>query len=687
MLPDTKIQYLKGVGEKRAQQFQKLGVATVDDLLHFYPRAYEDWSHPVSILGAELQDKVCIKATVLSDPSHFRARSGIEVFETKAYDATGTIKIVLFNNRFAAAKLMAGSTFLFCGRVTSDNGGREMLSPAIEDPETKAIIRPVYRTSGTLSSRTIENCVEQALERYAPLSRDPLPPEIRQQYGLLPESEALREIHFPSSMERMAAARNRFIFEELLQLQVGMQQIRGTRKKASGVRILNDCSGEFYKTLPFSPTGAQRRAVDEALADMQSGALMNRLLQGDVGSGKTMVAAALVYVTARNGFQSAMMAPTEVLAAQHYSTMTSFFKGTGISIALLTGSTPAAEKADIKAGLRSGAVDLVIGTHALLNGDVGFAKLGFVITDEQHRFGVNQRGALAQKGEGAHVLVMSATPIPRTLALSIYGDLDVSVLDELPKGRIPIETYCIQSPVRQRAYGYIKKFLDQGRQGYIVCPLVEEGEETTADLVPATAYYEKISRNEFRDYSVGLLHGQMKNAEKDSVMERFARGDIQLLVTTTVIEVGVDVPNAVIILIENAERFGLSQLHQLRGRVGRGSYRSTCILLSDNRSEATNARLKVMCSTNDGFEIAKKDLALRGPGDFFGKRQHGLPELHIADMMDNMDVLEQAEQAAHQILQEDPGLALPKNRILAEETERMFQNNESSCGIMNHPAE
>ncbi len=556
---------------------------------------------------------------------------------------------------------------------------RKLLNPAIAVNQEKQRIKPVYRRSKDITSNYLEGCMERALQEYAPLLEDPVPEAVRQKYHLMPLRRAMEEIHFPSSMEQMNRARNRLIFEELLELQVGLRRLHSRVETASGVRLLQDYSADFYRLLPFTPTNAQKRAVAAAMEDMQSGALMNRLLQGDVGSGKTMVAAALCYSVIRNGYQCALMAPTEILAEQHFATMQSFFQGTGMQVSLLTGSTGAKEKADRKAALRSGATDLVVGTHALLTEDVDFAKLGLVITDEQHRFGVNQRGSLAGKGEGAHVLVMSATPIPRTMALAVYGDLDVSIIDELPKGRQPIETYRITGKIRPRAYRYIKKFLDEGRQAYIVCPLVEENEDTPEQLVSATEYYERIRTHEFQDYSVGLLHGQMKNADKEAVMARFAQGGIQLLVATTVIEVGVDVPNAVIMLIENAERFGLSQLHQLRGRVGRGPYQSTCILLSDSTSDNTKDRLQVLCSTNDGFEISQKDLALRGPGDFFGQRQHGLPELRIADMLMDFSVLEQAGEVAEELLQADPALSLPEHQLLSQEIDLLFQRNQSTC--------
>lgn len=678
MFMDYKVSQLKGVGPKRVEQFERLDVHTIRDLLSFYPRTYQDWSHPVSIFGAELaEEKVCVRATVRTAPSRFKARSGIMVFECSVYDATATMKIVIFNNKYAAQKLEVGKDFLFYGKVTLEGNRREMLSPDIEEVGAKARIRPVYRTTKNMSSKYIEGCMEQALSQYGSFAEEPLPYNLREQYGLLSLKEALQEIHFPSSMERMMEARRRFIFEELLELQLGMGLLRQENRAGSDVILRNDCADEFYGLLPFEPTGAQKRAVEACLSDMRSGFLMNRLVQGDVGSGKTMVAAALVYVTAKNGYQSALMAPTEILAEQHYETMRKFFAETDVTVELLTGSTSAAEKTRIKTALRAGEIDFIVGTHALLTEDVWFDELGLVVTDEQHRFGVRQRGALAEKGEGAHVLVMSATPIPRTLALAIYGDLDVSVIDELPKGRQPIETYRIDSTIRERAYGYIKKFLDEGRQGYIVCPLVEEGE--TEDLVSATDYYERIRKGAFKDYRVGLLHGQMKAAEKNEVMQQFLQGNIQLLVATVVIEVGVDVPNAVIMLIENAERFGLSQLHQLRGRVGRGSHQSTCILLSDNKSQKTKERLGVLCQTTDGFEISRADLALRGPGDFFGKRQHGLPELRIADMMEDTDILEETGNAARALLEADPQLTQPDHEPLRTLVQKMFEDNLNSC--------
>ncbi len=447
--------------------------------------------------------------------------------------------------------------------------------------------------------------------------------------------------------------------------------MRSQTQKNSGAIIERDFSEEYFSLLPFSPTGAQRRAVKEAMRDMMSGRQMNRLLQGDVGSGKTAVAAALVYSAAKNSMQSALMAPTEVLAEQHYKTFQKLFEGCGITVELLTGSDTAAQKRRKKEALKAGEIDLLIGTHAIIQSDVEFNSLALVITDEQHRFGVEQRNALGEKGRNPHLYVMSATPIPRTLALIIYGELDISVLDELPPGRQKIETYAVTSELRQRAYNYVKKHLDAGRQGYIICPLVDEGESDT-ELASAVKYADELQHGDFRGYTVGLMHGKMKSADKKKIMESFSKGETQLLVSTTVIEVGVDVPNAVIMVIENAERFGLSQLHQLRGRIGRGQYKSTCILISDAENDAAQRRMKVMETTTDGFKIADEDLKLRGPGEFFGSRQHGLPEMKIADMLKDRCTLEETQKAAKEIMAHDPELSSPESAALKNEIQRLF---------------
>ncbi|NLL63686.1 MAG: ATP-dependent DNA helicase RecG [Ruminococcaceae bacterium] len=676
MLLQTQVRHLKGIGEKRAEQFAALGVNDIDALFHFFPRKYEDLSNIVPIISTIVGTDACVKARVTSPVRAWKSKKGTPVYKTTVADDTDVLDIVIFNNKYAAAKLKVGEEFLFFGRINSFGNRKEMLSPSIEDPKTSERIRPIYRTTGNMSSKHIARYMEQALSQYGCGIKETLPSDIMQKYQLMPITNAYFQIHFPTDFDEMLKARNRFIFEELFQLQLGMKLFRGTSKEATDKCAKTDYSEEFISKLPFEPTGAQKRAIAEATKDIMSGQVMARLLQGDVGSGKTMVAAALMYTMAKNGFQSAIMAPTEILARQHFETIAKFFKGKKIEIILLTGGMSVAEKKLALSKIKEGTAKIAIGTHALFYDSVEFKNLGLVITDEQHRFGVRQRGALSAKGKGVHVLVMSATPIPRTLALTFYGDLDVSVIDELPKGRIPIETYRIDSTIRERAYNYIKKFLDEGRQGYIVCPLVEEGEMD--NVLSATEYYNDISKGAFKNYKVGLVHGQMKPDEKAEVMERFAFGEIQLLVATVVIEVGVDVPNAVIMLIENAERFGLSTLHQLRGRVGRGKYKSTCILLSDVNTEKTQARLKVLCDTTDGFKISEKDLQMRGPGDFFGSKQHGLPDLKLADLLEDIDVFTNAGEAASIILKRDPDLSKPENAVLKDSVERLFARVESS---------
>lgn len=672
--PDMPVQYLKGVGERRAQLFARLGIQDVGDLLHHYPRQYEDWSAVVPIAEAPVGEPCCIRAAALHAPEEHRIRQNMVLYKFPVSDGSAEMGVTLFNNRFAAAKIRAGETYLFYGTVSANFLKREMTSPQIEDAADGARIRPIYPQTEGLSSRVIETAVARALELLdETLDQDPLPAPLREAHTLCTRRYALDNIHFPADHVALSVARRRLVFEELLILQLGLLRLKGRSRGETGAVIPQDYTAAYTQLLPYTLTGAQLRAIADCVRDMQGSCPMSRLIQGDVGSGKTAVAAGVAYTAIRNGWQAAMMAPTEILAEQHAASLTALLEKGGVRIGLLTGAQTAAQKRRVREALAAGEIDLVVGTHALLSEGVTFARLGLVITDEQHRFGVAQRAALAAKGANPHLMVMSATPIPRTLALMIYGDLDVSVLDELPPGRQPIETYAVDSGKRERAYNYIKKHIAQGRQAYIVCPLVSEGE---ADLASATEYAEKLSRGPFQGYALGLLHGKMKPAEKERVMTAFSRNELSILVSTTVIEVGVDVPNAVLMVIENAERFGLAQLHQLRGRVGRGKYRSTCILISDAQNEEAVRRLKVMCSTNDGFKIADEDLKLRGPGDFFGSRQHGLPDLKIADLMGgDMPLFQSAQAAARQLIAEDPELRDPEHAGLAEEVRRLFARN------------
>ncbi len=668
---NANIKYLKGVGEKRAALLGKLGIFTLYDLLTFFPRAYEDWSKITSIKDAPNDEVVCIKAFAAMDCREHKIRKGMTLYKTEITDGESLLDLTFFNNKYAAERIEQGKEYLFFGKITGKGYYRAMNSPEFVEAESGNKIRAIYPQTAGLNSKATEKLVKQAFSVCEEIS-DPIPADIRDAYCLMELGKALRNIHMPESEDMLSEARRRLIFEELFFLELGLLRLRNKAKKSTAVCMNKNYTEEFYSLLPFELTGAQKRAVDAAFGDMSESVPMNRLLQGDVGSGKTAVGAALIYNCVKNGFQSALMAPTEVLAMQHYKTMVKFFEKTDINIALLTGSTPANEKKRIKHSLANGETQLIIGTHALLQKDVEFKNLGLAITDEQHRFGVNQRGTLSSKGNNPHVLVMSATPIPRTLALIIYGDLDLSILDEMPKGRQKIETFLVNSELRERAYGYIKKHLCDGLQGYIVCPLVEEGE--ISELTAANELYKNLSDGFFKGFKLGLLHGKMKAADKKAVMDSFAKGETRLLVSTTVIEVGIDVPNAVIMVIENAERFGLSQLHQLRGRIGRGSHKSSCIMISDSEN---NERLNVLASTTDGFKIADEDLKLRGPGDFFGSRQHGLPEMKIANMMKDGEVIREAHSAAENLLKKNPALSGEEHSSLRNAVNRMFSSRIS----------
>ena len=657
----TDIQFLKGVGEKRAVVLKRKGIDTVGALLHYYPRKYIDWTDISPISSAPLFQNVCVKAKVLSIESQ-KKRSGITLYSIVAEDSSAELSVLLFNQKYLAESLRVGREYLFYGKLTGGFLYRQMSSPKIV-PVSYNLIEPIYPASKDISSKQIKNLIKNAVSSVE--IEETLPKVITQRNGLCSLKFAIENIHFPHSREAFFMAQKRLVFEELFVLRAGLLYLKGMSLKKSGCVIKRGYLKDFKSLLPFKITSAQERVIKECMRDMFSGFPMSRLVQGDVGSGKTVIAAALIYAASKNGYQSAMMAPTEILATQHYKTLLKITENTGVRCAMLTGKLNKNEKQAIKTALKNGEIDVVVGTHSLISADVEFSKLGLVITDEQHRFGVNQRGNLSLKGENPHTLVMSATPIPGTLGLILYGDLDISIVDEYPAGRQKIDTYLVDTSYRGRIYRYIKKFLDQGRQAYIVCPLVEEGEEI--NITSATEYYENLKDNEFKNYSVGLLHGKMNARQKEEVMEKFSSGEIQLLVATTVIEVGIDVPNAVLMVIENAERFGLSQLHQLRGRVGRGEYKSDCILITDNKSEETLKRLEIIKNSNDGFEIADKDLELRGPGDFLGQRQHGLPPFKIADIFADKEVLELAGKEAQSLLKNDPQLEEKENAKLKQE--------------------
>lgn len=663
------IRYLKGVGEKTARLYNKLGIFTVDDLIRHYPRKYLDYGNTVSVKDAPPDTPVFIKATMITPVKESMIRKGLTLYKCNFSDGETVIRVTIFNNKYLAKALRTFDDYILYGKVEKTFTSASMSSPQIERAD-KAEVHPVYPTTEKLSVKAISNSVRNALALIGKIP-ETLSDDILKKYDLVSLDFATRQIHFPTDEKNVEPARHRLIFDELLTLQLGLLKLKEKDVKGNSCKIKKDFTNEFYSLLPFTPTGAQQRAVADCIEDMQSDRMMNRLIQGDVGSGKTAVAGAVIYTVIKNGAQAALMAPTEILATQHFESFKKLFASTDVRVALLTGSVKAGEKKEIKRALCNGEIDLIVGTHALIQNDVEFENLGLVCTDEQHRFGVQQRANLAMKGDNPHLMVMSATPIPRTLGLIIYGDLDISLLDELPPGRQEIRTDVVTSAYHKRIYKFIRDAVDRGEQAYIVCSLVDEGE---SDLISAKEYADNLAKNEFVGYSVGLLHGKMKPAEKDRVMQSFAEGETQILVSTTVVEVGVDVPNATVMLIENADRFGLSQLHQLRGRVGRGKNKSYCILVSDNKSDSSRERLQVMKHTSNGFDIADYDLKSRGPGDFFGKRQHGLPDLKIADMLEDTETLRQCRECALKMLESDPRLdGYPE---LCERINNMFRKTD-----------
>lgn len=663
------IRYLKGVGEKTARLYNKLGIFTVDDLIRHYPRKYLDYGNTVSVKNAPPDTHVFIKATMITPVKESMIRKGLTLYKCNFSDGETVIRVTIFNNKYLAKALRTFDDYILYGKVEKTFTSASMSSPQIERAD-KAEVHPVYPTTEKLSVKAISNSVRNALALVGKIP-ETLSDDIIKKYDLVSLDFATRQIHFPSDEKNIEPARHRLIFDELLTLQLGLLKLKEKDVKGNSCKIKKDFTNEFYSLLPFTPTGAQQRAVADCIEDMQSDRMMNRLIQGDVGSGKTAVAGAVIYTVIKNGAQAALMAPTEILATQHFESFKKLFASTDVRVALLTGSVKAGEKKEIKRALCNGEIDLIVGTHALIQNDVEFENLGLVCTDEQHRFGVQQRANLAMKGDNPHLIVMSATPIPRTLGLIIYGDLDISLLDELPPGRQEIRTDVVTSAYHKRIYKFIRDAVDRGEQAYIVCSLVDEGE---SDLISAKEYADNLAKNEFVGYSVGLLHGKMKPAEKDRVMQSFAEGETQILVSTTVVEVGVDVPNATVMLIENADRFGLSQLHQLRGRVGRGKNKSYCILVSDNKSDSSRERLQVMKHTSNGFDIADYDLKSRGPGDFFGKRQHGLPDLKIADMLEDTETLRQCRECALKMLESDSRLdGYPE---LCERINNMFRKTD-----------
>ena len=678
LTPDTPVRYLKGVGPKTAERFEKLGILTLSDLLCHYPRRYLDFSKPYSIAEAPADTECVVKAEVFAKPGGRILPGGRRMERITAGDDVSSLEITWFNNPYAAQKLELGQEYYFQGIVTGGMLRRQMVNPQVRtDAQVKSSpFEAVYPQTEGLTSSAIAKCVRQLLP-HAELLPDPLPSEMLKKYRLLSKADAVRAIHCPATEEEAFAARRRLIYEELLVLQLGIGRMKNHGAASTGAPMKKADASPFWESLSFSPTGAQRRAVEEILTDMSGETSMNRLLQGDVCSGKTLVAAAAIWACIRAGYQAALLAPTEILASQHAENLNRLLSPFGMRVALLTGGMKAAARRTTLAAIRDDEADLIVGTHAILSEGVEFARLGLAVVDEQHRFGVRQRGLLAEKAANPHLLVMSATPIPRTLGLLMYGDLDISILDELPPGRKPVKTRCITGKKRADLYGFLDREIDSGRQVYIVCPAIEDAGGSGLNAVKS--YYEDIAKAYLPDRRVGLMHGKLKPKEKAEVMDDFKSGRLDALVSTTVIEVGVDVPNATVMVIENAERYGLSALHQLRGRVGRGAAESWCFLVSDNASESVQKRLKFLCSTSDGFAVAQYDLETRGPGDFFGSRQHGLPTLQIADLMNDTRTLHAAQSEAVALLAEDPLLERPEHALLARQVEQMFDK----AGTMN----
>ena len=680
-MPDllTDVRYIKGIGEQRARSLNKLNIHTLRDLISYFPRSYDDRRSFRKIGELADGETACVEAMAAGAPTLSRVRKGMELVKVRVVDETGALELTFFNQPYRQNSIRAGETYTFFGKAEGAGRKKSMTNPVVEregEREVTGRLMPVYPLTAGIGQLTLARAVAQGLAACRDLLPDPLPDEVRRAHHLCHTGYAYDQIHFPASEEELAIARRRLAFEELFLLAIGMKRLRRRRDALSCAPWPDTELADFYEKLPFALTGAQRRSIEEILADFSAGRPMNRLVQGDVGSGKTMVAAAAMVCAARSGRQTALMAPTEILAEQHYKGLAPLLEGLGIPCALLTGAARAKERRAVLEGLESGRLQAVIGTHALISPDVTYRDLGLVVTDEQHRFGVGQRSALSAKGERPHLLVMSATPIPRTLALMIYGDLDVSVIDELPPGRQRIDTFAVTGAYRPRIYKFLAREIAAGRQAYMICSMVEEN--GADDRKAVTEYARVLQEQVFPQLRVACVHGRMKGREKEAVMAAFAGGEADILVSTTVVEVGVDVPNATVMVIEDADRFGLSQLHQLRGRVGRGKHKSYCVLITDNRSEETLARMRVMAQTGDGFRIAEEDLRLRGPGDFFGRRQHGLPALKVADLSWDMALLKEAQQAARALLDRDPGLE--DHPLIAQRTRELF---EASEGTMN----
>lgn len=680
------IQYVKGIGPKKAEKLNRLGIYTIKDLLYYFPRQFEDRSVIKKIAQLEDEEKVTVKALITNIES-YTPKKGMTITRIDVKDDTGFAKLTFFNREYIKNTFRVGDSILAFGKVKKNGRFVELNSCELEylstAPKNIGKLLPVYPLSYGITNKDIMNTVRMVFENKDIKIPEYMPEYLLKKYRLCGIEYAIKNIHFPKDKESLKIALYRVIFEELLVLQLGLFMYKGGSSNEKGITFKRDSRlDDVLESLPFKLTRAQNRALNEILDDMCSEKVMNRLVQGDVGSGKTVVALLALAECVFNGYQGALMAPTEILAQQHYESFTETFEDIGIRVEILTGSATKKQKEGILQRVKDGEIDILIGTHALIEDNVEFKNIGLVITDEQHRFGVRQRGKLSSKGTSPDILVMTATPIPRTLALILYGDLDISIIDELPPGRQPIETIAVEKKKRDKVYNsLVRREVDKGRQVYIVCPLVEESE--TLDITSATETAEEIKREFFPDLRVGLLHGKMKPSEKDAVMTSFKNHELDILVSTTVIEVGVNVPNSTLMIIENAERFGLAQLHQLRGRVGRGKHQSYCVLIYGSNSEVCKKRMNIMEETNDGFKISEKDLEIRGPGEFFGTMQHGVPELKVANLFKHMKILKTVQQEARIIIGESPTLDFKEYRGLKREIELKFKNKVEKDITMN----
>ena len=679
---EEKITALKGIGQTTAKRLEKLGISTVRDMLYHFPFRNEDRSEIRKIAEVTDGESVCIRATVFSEPSVRRVRKNLAIYTLILRDDSGFINAVWYNNKYIIKNFSVGKTYVFFGQIKVSYGKKEIMTPVYETEEKNLAtgrIVPVYNLTAGLSQKTMQQTAKRCLDSALSEIPETLPPHIREENELCEIKYALSNIHFPENAHAFSVSRRRLVFEEFFLLNMGMRLLSGRRRSLTGTAFTDTDISPFLENLPYKFTNAQSRVISEICDDVKRQTPMNRLVQGDVGSGKTAVGAASLYLAYKNGHQGAMMAPTEILARQHFESLKNMLPD--VPICLLTGSTRAKERREIIEKLKSGEIKIAVGTHALFSEDVEFSDLSLVITDEQHRFGVKQRAALAGKSSSSpHILVMTATPIPRTLALILYSDLDISVIDELPPGRQQVKTYVVGEDMRQRIYAFIEKNINLGNQAYIVCPMVEESDEM--ELKSVVEFAERLRTEVFPEIPVAFIHGKMKNSEKDEIMSAFLSGETKILVSTTVIEVGVNVPNATLMVVENAERFGLAQLHQLRGRVGRGSDQSYCVLFTESDSKDTKERMDIMARTTDGFEIARKDLELRGPGEIFGTRQHGLPEMKIGDISNDSDILNLASRAADSVLKEDPSLKTEENKLIRKSLREMF-TSKGAEGMFN----